>query len=213
MNNEDLQIQIDALKKQIKSIIDNPQLPDHIHNGLDSSRINSQDVSQNLFGNLFGNIIRFLRQSIDAGGTFTNYFSIYPYKDNNTHLSIGTEFTAAGALADTTKVKTIQLISRQDININSRDTLGDGIVNIYAGGTAVNSGGFIGVDNANIDFDITGVASGRIGIRKRNSDLILHFPNLSATPATCTIGDLCVASTKLNICTATNTWTVVGTQT
>lgn len=36
-----------------------------------------------------------------------------------------------------------------------------------------------------------------------------------ANPATCTVGELTVNSTgnKLSICTATNTWTVVGTQT
>lgn len=43
----------------------------------------------------------------------------------------------------------------------------------------------------------------------------LKVPTLAATPSTCEIGELCVVSGtgKLYVCSAANTWTVVGTQT
>jgi len=40
----------------------------------------------------------------------------------------------------------------------------------------------------------------------------LRVPVLSATPATCEVGELCSVSGKLRICSATNTWAIVGTQ-
>lgn len=41
----------------------------------------------------------------------------------------------------------------------------------------------------------------------------LKAPTLAATPATCEVGELCVVSGKLRVCSAANTWTIVGTQT
>lgn len=41
----------------------------------------------------------------------------------------------------------------------------------------------------------------------------IKLPNLSSDPAKCQIGELAVISGTLKICTATDTWTVVGTQT
>ena len=41
----------------------------------------------------------------------------------------------------------------------------------------------------------------------------LKVPTLTATPATCEVGELCSVSGKLRICSASNTWTIVGTQT
>lgn len=41
----------------------------------------------------------------------------------------------------------------------------------------------------------------------------IKLPTLSATPATCEVGELCVVSGKVYVCSAANTWTVVGTQT
>lgn len=41
----------------------------------------------------------------------------------------------------------------------------------------------------------------------------VRFPNLSSDPAVCVVGDITVVSGKLKICTATNVFTVVGTQT
>lgn len=42
----------------------------------------------------------------------------------------------------------------------------------------------------------------------------MKVPTLTATPSTCEIGELCVVSGtgKLYVCSATNTWTVAGTQ-
>lgn len=42
----------------------------------------------------------------------------------------------------------------------------------------------------------------------------LKVPTLSATPSTCEIGQVCVVSGtgKLYVCSAANTWTIVGTQ-
>lgn len=40
----------------------------------------------------------------------------------------------------------------------------------------------------------------------------LKVPTLSATPATCEVGELCAVSGKLRVCSATNVWTIVGTQ-
>lgn len=42
----------------------------------------------------------------------------------------------------------------------------------------------------------------------------LKVPTLAATPSTCEIGELCVVSStgKLYVCSAANTWTIVGTQ-
>lgn len=43
----------------------------------------------------------------------------------------------------------------------------------------------------------------------------IKVPTLSATPATCEIGELCVVSGtgKAYVCSAANTWTVIGAQT
>ena len=38
-------------------------------------------------------------------------------------------------------------------------------------------------------------------------------PVESSPPGTCTVGDVCSSGGKLYICSATDTWTVVGTQT
>lgn len=40
----------------------------------------------------------------------------------------------------------------------------------------------------------------------------LKLPDLSATPTTCQVGEMVVISGVLNICSATDTFTVVGTQ-
>lgn len=40
----------------------------------------------------------------------------------------------------------------------------------------------------------------------------LKVPTLSTTPATCEVGEICVVSGKVRVCSATNTWTIVGTQ-
>jgi hypothetical protein len=40
----------------------------------------------------------------------------------------------------------------------------------------------------------------------------LRVPTLSATPATCEVGEVCCVSGKLRVCSALNTWTIVGTQ-
>lgn len=41
----------------------------------------------------------------------------------------------------------------------------------------------------------------------------LKVPHYSATPATCEVGEIREVSGKLRICSAANTWTIVGTQT
>jgi hypothetical protein len=41
----------------------------------------------------------------------------------------------------------------------------------------------------------------------------LKVPSYGSTPATCEVGELCEVSGKLRICSAANTWTIVGTQT
>ena len=41
----------------------------------------------------------------------------------------------------------------------------------------------------------------------------LKVPNYSTNPATCAVGELIENAGKLYICSATNTWTKVGTQT
>lgn len=41
----------------------------------------------------------------------------------------------------------------------------------------------------------------------------LRVPIYSATPATCEVGEVCSVSGKLRVCSAVNTWTIVGTQT
>ena len=40
----------------------------------------------------------------------------------------------------------------------------------------------------------------------------LQVPTLSTTPATCEVGEVCCVSGKLRVCSAANTWTIVGTQ-
>lgn len=63
-------------------------------------------------------------------------------------------------------------------------------------------------------FTVTGAQSSTIVlIRARNNSPVINFPNFESPPATCTVGDLTVAGAKLYICTAANTWTIVGTQT
>lgn len=58
-----------------------------------------------------------------------------------------------------------------------------------------------------------GLSSTTVQITRRNNSPVVKFPNFESPPATCSVGDLTVAGAKLYICTATNTWTVVGTQT
>lgn len=41
----------------------------------------------------------------------------------------------------------------------------------------------------------------------------IQLPTLATTPATCEVGEVCVVSGKLRVCSAANTWTIVGTQT
>ncbi len=41
----------------------------------------------------------------------------------------------------------------------------------------------------------------------------LKTPHYDTLPTTCEVGDIAESSGKLNICSAANTWTVVGTQT
>jgi hypothetical protein len=40
----------------------------------------------------------------------------------------------------------------------------------------------------------------------------MKVPTLSATPATCEVGEVCCVSGKLRVCSAANTWTIVGVQ-
>jgi hypothetical protein len=42
----------------------------------------------------------------------------------------------------------------------------------------------------------------------------LRVPRVTATPSTCQIGEVCVVSStgKLYVCSAANTWSLVGTQ-
>ena len=40
----------------------------------------------------------------------------------------------------------------------------------------------------------------------------LKVPVYGTTPATCEVGELCAVSGKLRVCSAANTWTIVGTQ-
>jgi hypothetical protein len=40
----------------------------------------------------------------------------------------------------------------------------------------------------------------------------IQVPTLATTPATCEVGELCVVAGKLRVCSAANTWTIVGTQ-
>jgi len=41
----------------------------------------------------------------------------------------------------------------------------------------------------------------------------LKVPKYSVDPSTCEVGEIIEVSGKLKICSATNTWTIVGTQT
>lgn len=41
----------------------------------------------------------------------------------------------------------------------------------------------------------------------------LKVPHYASTPAKCEVGEICEVSGKLRICSAANTWTIVGTQT
>jgi ABC-type uncharacterized transport system YnjBCD substrate-binding protein len=40
----------------------------------------------------------------------------------------------------------------------------------------------------------------------------LKVPRYTVTPAICEVGEICEVSGKLRICSAANTWTIVGTQ-
>lgn len=40
----------------------------------------------------------------------------------------------------------------------------------------------------------------------------LKVPSYSSLPATCEVGEVAESAGKLRICSATNTWTIVGTQ-
>lgn len=40
----------------------------------------------------------------------------------------------------------------------------------------------------------------------------LKVPHYTATPTACEVGEVCEVSGKLRICSAANTWSIVGTQ-
>lgn len=40
----------------------------------------------------------------------------------------------------------------------------------------------------------------------------LKVPHYASTPSTCEVGEICEVSGKLRICSAANTWTIVGSQ-
>ncbi len=50
-------------------------------------------------------------------------------------------------------------------------------------------------------------------IKYSNFITMLKVPSYSSLPATCEIGELVESAGKLRICSASNTWTIVGTQT
>lgn len=91
--------------------------------------------------------------------------------------------------------------------------IGDSVrpLNVYIYGT---DEGLIGANNGTNNSYLL-VEPTRAGFFTNSTNTFrLSLPNLSSTPATGAIGDLCVVSGKLYICTAaTPTWTIVGTQT
>ena len=40
----------------------------------------------------------------------------------------------------------------------------------------------------------------------------LKVPHYDSLPATCEVGEICESAGKLRVCSASNTWTIVGTQ-
>ncbi len=93
--NEELQKQIDSLKKEIDKMRKNPALPEHLHNGFDSTRVNWSDIYQRKL------IIHHTIQGT-AAATAANYgvFFIVPAacvltKVQEVHQTLGTD---AGAV-------------------------------------------------------------------------------------------------------------------
>ncbi len=50
-------------------------------------------------------------------------------------------------------------------------------------------------------------------VKYSNFTTMIKVPSYSSLPATCQVGEICESGGKLKICSATNTWTTVGTQT
>ena len=68
------------------------------------------------------------------------------------------------------------------------------------------------IEPTSITIDIN-TSTGKVKFVKDSNDTVIRFTNLGSVPAVCTIGDICVSGAKLQICTSTNTWTIIGTQT
>ena len=49
-------------------------------------------------------------------------------------------------------------------------------------------------------------------VKYSNFTSMIKVPSYSSLPATCQVGEICESSGKLRICSAVNTWSIVGTQ-
>jgi hypothetical protein len=49
--------------------------------------------------------------------------------------------------------------------------------------------------------------------KKCNFNTRLKVPHYASDPSTCEVGEIIEVGGKLKVCSATNTWTIVGTQT
>lgn len=95
----------------------------------------------------------------------------------------------------------------------------------YVTGSRASLSAFDGTINLNAEDEVNlnggamnftvlgGQSSTYVSVERRSNNPVIHIQNFESPPATCSVGDITVAGAKLYICTATNTWTVVGTQT
>ena len=49
-------------------------------------------------------------------------------------------------------------------------------------------------------------------VKYSNFTTMIKVPSYSSLPATCQVGEVCESSGKLRICSATDTWSIVGVQ-
>lgn len=138
--------------------------------------------------------------------------------DQTSSAEINFAFEDPGFAAEGNKYKIYLEASNGDLILDPQTDGGNGFVvgdvnkpiHAYIIGT---DEGVLKADNNTNDCTFL-VEPTKASFAQSGSNLFrLGLPNHSSEPSTCVVGDLCVHSGVLKVCTAANTWTVVGTQT
>ena len=155
---------------------------------------------------------------LQSNGSFANEAEIkfFDLDNNKTQASLYEELGGAGKIViePTGSEGGVSLTFGEGSKYNFRflTIYNEAVDEFVARATSGANNSYMLIEPSLVTFNVAAAGS-TIKFAKDSSDTVLRFSNLSAVPATGTIGDVCVANTKLYICTTTNNFTIVGTQT